>query len=175
MKRLKIGICLLCAVWLILAVPCFGSEFSIECDCNQSPCACYLQFGDKGAAMRAVITLLKAKGYMQETRVKVLYTDTVEIAVKAFQKAHQLPADGLLDDRTLTLLVYDKYPLDDPAEKNQVVWVPTNGGEKYHKDRVCDKLPKQMIAPRKISLYNAAGLNIEPCKLCKPPELVPEM
>lgn len=169
MKLLKRCVCLICIAWILLACASAQTQVPIECDCNASPCRCYLQLGDEGAATRAVITLLKEQGYMADSRIKATYTESVEMAVKAFQRAHQLPESGQLDDQTLTLLVYGSYALNVPEGMKCVVWVPSNGGEKYHRASVCKRLRIQMINPRKITLNNAVGLGMQARGLCKPP------
>ena len=42
------------------------------------------------------------------------------------------------------------------------VWIPTNGGTKYHKDADCS----DMINPQQVSLEYAEAHGFEPCKLC---------
>lgn len=49
-----------------------------------------------------------------------------------------------------------------PITAEQTVWIPTNGGTKYHKDADCS----DMINPQQVSLEYAEAHGFEPCKLC---------
>ena len=42
------------------------------------------------------------------------------------------------------------------------VWIPTNGGVKYHKDKDCS----DMINPHYVSLEYAEAHGFEPCQKC---------
>ena len=42
------------------------------------------------------------------------------------------------------------------------VWIPTNGGTKYHKDKDCS----DMINPQYVSLEYAEEHGFEPCQKC---------
>lgn len=162
MKRLLalvlLLVCLLPMVW--------AEEIGIECACREENCICFLQLQDEGTAMRGVIALLKEKGYLTDGRIKVTYTEKVETAVKALQKEHQLPETGLLDDETLTYLIWgmSSAELDEvkPLLSRDVVWVPTGGGEKYHGKMNCSGMGN----PRKMLRRNADALGIEPCRRC---------
>lgn len=53
---------------------------------------------------------------------------------------------------------------DDPQET--VVWIPVNGGKKYHRYADCSKMKN----PKQVSISEAVRLNYTPCGRCKPPE-----
>lgn len=163
MKRL---IALLMIAVCLLAVPVVAEKVGKDCACRETTCICFLQLQDEGAAMRGVIALLKEKGYLTDGRIKVTYTAKVEEAIKAFQAAKGLESTGLLDDETLTQLIWDMSSTELDAEKpllsDDIVWVPTGGGEKYHGKINCSGMEK----PRKMTRRNADALQIEPCRRC---------
>lgn len=47
-----------------------------------------------------------------------------------------------------------------------IVWVPINGGTKYHNKSTCSK----MQSPQQVTLSEAKRLGFEPCGRCHPPE-----
>lgn len=163
MKRL---IALLLMVVCLLSAPAWAEEVGIDCACRETKCICFLQLQDEGAAMRGIIVLLKEKGYLTDGRIKVTYTAKVEDAVKAVQAAYHLLETGLLDDETLSYLIWDvsseEVDMLKPLLSTDIVWVPTGGGEKYHGKITCSG----MDAPRKMTRRNADALQIEPCRKC---------
>jgi peptidoglycan hydrolase-like protein with peptidoglycan-binding domain len=95
------------------------------------------------------------------------FTAEVDEAVRAFQKDRRLKTDGLMTDNTLTWLLYGlsasdmdrEYPLSDGRQ----VWVPTDGGTRFHTRVDCSG----MTYARKLSLRNALALGFEPCSRCR--------
>ena len=97
------------------------------------------------------------QGYLESTEKTVFSLDVYD-AVKAFQSIHGLEVTGLMDDETLTMLIWgmDGIPMD--AEL-AVVYVPTDGGIKYHNNSECSK----MYDPRKMTVCNAEKLGLGEC------------
>ena len=164
MKRLiaflLIGICLICSAFS-------ASELYTErgCDCQAEPCSCFMQLGDEGVPVKAVISVLKEKGYLK-SGIEATYTAAVAEAVMALQREMGLPETGMLDDETLTYLLWgmSSEALDTarPDLSLEVVYVPTDGGKKFHDNIKCSK----MIDPRKVSRRNAEKLGIDDCGIC---------
>lgn len=163
MKRL---IALIMMVVCLLSMPAWAEKVGIDCSCRETQCICFLQLQDEGAAMRAVIALLKEQEYLTDGRIKVTYTAKVGNAVKSLQQLYQLPETGLLDDETLTYLIWgmSSAELDAamPLSSKDIVWVPTGGGEKYHGKIACSG----MESPRKMTRRNAEALQIASCSRC---------
>lgn len=164
MKRLiaflLIGICLICSAFS-------ESELYTErgCDCQEEPCSCFMQLGDEGVPVKAVISVLKEKGYLK-SGIEATYTAAVAEAVMALQREMGLPETGMLDDETLTYLLWGmgSEALDAlrPELTPEVVYVPTNGGEKFHDNEKCCGI----IAPRKLARRNAEALGLDDCSIC---------
>lgn len=144
---------------------CSGAYAQVACSCGEAPCACFLQRGDEGIAVRGVIALLHEQGYLSSGKGSA-YDADVETAVKAFQAACGLDETGTLDDDTLTFLVFGRSAAELDAREGggNEVWVPTNGGKKRHKTAACSG----MEDPRKMSSRNAQALGIDACGRCKP-------
>lgn len=51
---------------------------------------------------------------------------------------------------------------DAPAMGDNLVWVPTNGGKKYHKNSTCSK----MNEPMQVTVETATANGYTPCKRC---------
>ena len=47
-------------------------------------------------------------------------------------------------------------------QTSRMVWIPTNGGTKYHSHSGCSNMKN----PRQVSKGEAESLNYEPCKKC---------
>lgn len=152
---------------LILLLPriVHASE-KINCDCHSSPCICFIQLGDEGPFVSKVIKLLKEKGYCgPKQKVSILDEGAVQ-GIKLLQEKYGLPQTGMLDDETLTLLIFGMLPeqLDqaDPLSRGEMNWVPTDGGKKRHAKLSCSA----MLDPRKVSVRNAEALEFENCLRC---------
>ena len=164
----------------VLSIFCFlscgvlaESSSHIPCTCGRTPCACFIQLGDKGGFVTAIVQCLQARGYADRNTPTGEFTEEIEQAVLQFQQDSGLPRTGILDDDTLTLLLWDMTPeqLDaalpvrrsDPATYRETVWIPTDGGEKRHSNPACSG----MLNPRKVSLRNAARAGFQPCGKCE--------
>ncbi len=103
--------------------------------------------------------LLEKRGYLTNKEANGdQFRIVVYQAVCRFQTDHGVEPTGYLDDTTLSLLIDGKENL----LPSPTVWIPTNGGKKYHSWPGC----KKMYYPRKISQQNAKALGIEPCGIC---------
>ena len=145
-----------------------GKSF-IECTCIGDDCVCFIHSGDEGGAVSQIIQRLIDEKYLPKSTPKNMFTEQVESAVMKFQKDHELEITGMMDDDTLTLLLWGMLPeeLDlTKGSKNDctTVFIPTDGGKKRHRKETCSK----MSDPRKVSVRNAEWLGFEPCKKCKP-------
>lgn len=149
-----------------------GSQSYIPDDCGKARCTCFIQLGDAGGMVRGIVELLKEGGYLDNNTRAAQFTPAVEAAVIALQRANGLPPTGMMDDDTLTLLVWGMLPealdrampvrADDPSTFPDTVYVPTDGGDKRHFDPECS----DMYDPRKVSIRNAQALGYEACKKC---------
>ena len=143
--------------WAFAHIPCM-------CDNPPDQCTCFIQLGDKGFAVKKIIEVLKEKGYLVKTQKNDEFTVEVKQAVIQFQIDHDLECTGWMDDETLTLLLFDRLP--DPTvlytEKlwNNVCFVPTDGGIRYHTNPTCS----DMYYPRLITRMNAEKLGIKHCR-----------
>lgn len=156
-----------CLTWLMLCLVCRLVCAQIMCDCGQKECVCFIQMGDEGIAVKGIIKRLADQGYLKSGKGST-YNERVVDAVCAFQKDNGVQATGMMDDDTLTLLIWgmDAEALDRAKPKSNpgTVYVPTDGGKKRHKKPTCSG----MYDPRKMSVRNAEALDIEVCKRCKP-------
>jgi len=135
------------------------------CECNEKHCVCFMQLGDEGTPVKAVIAVMKDKGYLQSS-VTATFNTAVEEAVLRIQKTFGLAETGMLDDETLTYLLWGMSSKELDAAQNEknceIVWVPTDGGDSYHAKQTCS----EMLSPRKMTLRNALQLQIDPCDHC---------
>lgn len=164
MKRLiaflLIGICLISSAFS-------ANELYVErgCDCFEEPCCCFMQLDDAGTPVKAVISVLKEKGYLK-SGIEATYTAEVAEAVSELQRIYNIDETGMLDDETLTYLLWGmssaELDIARPDLTLEVVYVPTDGGKKFHDNKKCCK----MIDPRKISRRNAEKLGIDDCGIC---------
>ena len=164
------------AVALLLVLAC-GSAFAeglsyIPCECGDQPCTCFLQLLDQGPIIGKVVSLLWQQRYIA-AKTTAQFTSEVQAATIRFQAAHDLPATGIWDDATLTLIVWGMTPqeLDEtmppvagmPETYPDMCYVPSDGGIKRHNKPECS----DMYDPRKVSIRNAAALGFEACALCE--------
>ena len=157
-----------CALSEAVAETISDDEYTaIICDCGEESCSCFIQKGDIGNSVRTVINILTEKGFLNDSHRVDTFDDELELAVKEFQKANDLEQTGMLNDETLTLLLWDKLPeelnKENPDEGMQV-WIPTDGGVKRHRVSTCSS----MLDPRKVSLRNAKYMGFYPCETCCP-------
>jgi len=164
-------ICLWLALFTVMIT--LPAHASFGCVCSDEKCSCFIQRDDgndpdESLIIVAISQLLFERGYLMYAFDSGFYTKDTENAVRALQKEHDLPQTGTLDDATLTWLIWNMSPeaLDkyEPHMIGKPVWVPTDGGIKYHRDSSCS----QMLDPRLISHRNAIALGIAPCRRCNP-------
>jgi len=154
-KRLFHSVILLC----IVLFPARANA-AIACDCANAKCSCFVQMGDEGIAVDGIIDLLAEQGYLSSNRIGA-FDNRVYRAVCDFQKDHVMEQSGMLDDDTLTILIWGNRMT---GENIAEVWVPTDGGKKRHKTPNCSG----MYDPRKMSARNAQALGLDACKRCNP-------
>ena len=141
----------------------------ILCDCLiKSACQCFIQRGDEGGAVKKIIRILIDKKYLPKGTPVGVFTVEVEYAVKQFQRDNDLDETGMMDDDTLTLLLWDMLPEEVDAkygsfgESCKTVYIPTDGGKRRHISPKCSR----MEDPRKVSVRNAEKLDFDPCGRC---------
>ena len=152
---------------MLLTLVCTGALALVRHDCREKNCVCFIQRGDMGPGVAAIARRLRAMGYLKTDKTVSTFTKELDEAVRAFQKDHRMKADGLMTDNTLTWLLYGlgandmdrEYPLSDGRQ----VWVPTDGGTRFHTRPDCSG----MSYARKLSLRNALALGFEPCSRCR--------
>ena len=145
-----------------------GSSY-IRCDCNNYPCTCFIQYGDEGGFVAVIIQYLQEQGYVDKKTPTSFFSEEIEQAVIQFQHDNGLDCTGMMDDGTLTLLLWGMTPetLDKrnplrsgaPETYPDTVYIPTDGGRKRHKKPTCSG----MYDPRKVSIRNAAKAGFDPC------------
>lgn len=142
----------------LMLVSCFAA--------SETENAPILRENDEGPAVNAVIQLLKEQGWLTEKHAAGVFDGDVTRAVCAFQGTNALEITGMLDDETLTLLIWGFLPeeLNEilPESRAEFVWLPTHGGQKFHTSQTCSG----MIEPRMASARNAIALGVSPCKKC---------
>ena len=165
---------LLIALLLAITSAAIADKYSnsyIPCDCI-GHCECFIQLGDEGNFVKAIIKVLIKKNYLSKKTPTGRFTDDVEKSVKQFQSDHKLEQTGTMDDDTLTLLFWDMTPneLDKITSPHdaKTVYIPTDGGKKRHKKDTCSG----MEDPRKVSIRNAEYAGFDACKRngCGDPE-----
>ena len=165
MRRLICCIMLLC-----LLSAC--SEAEIPCQCGLEECLCFIQFGDKGRAVAFIQAILVQRGYLTKKEVASYYDTKTESAVKAFQQDNNLVPTGTMDDDTLTLLIWGMLPeqldLLQPWSIGLPVWIPTDCGERHHRETNCAPHLLKISDPRLVSHRNAMALGFAPCGICNP-------
>ena len=145
-----------------------GSSY-IRCDCNNYPCTCFIQRGDEGGFVEVIIQHLQHQGYVDKRMPTNIFSKEIEQAVIQFQSDNGLDCTGMMDDDTLTLLLWGMTPeiLDikrplrsgDTSTYPDTVYIPTDGGKKRHAKPTCSG----MYDPRKVSIRNAAKAGFDPC------------
>lgn len=141
------------------------------CDCYQTNCSCFIQLGDEGPIVTAIINLLIDQGYCDDHQDVFCFDERAKNGVIKLQEEYGLPQTGMLDDDTLTLLIWGCLPeeLDEKELESRCDfnWVPTDGGQKRHIKDTCSK----MKDPRKVSVRNAEALGYKACKRCNKTDL----
>ncbi len=153
-------------VVLLLAIPNAFAEKYPVCDCNSKQCTCFIQLGDEGPIVNAIIKLLIAQEYCAPDQKVSILDEGARKGILRFQKEHDLQETGTLDDNTLTLLIWGCLPEElnemDPNSRYDYNWVPTDGGRRRHRNERCSS----MYDPRKISVRNAEALGYKNCGKC---------
>ncbi len=162
-KRLT-GVALLLS--LLLSCTAMAAQAEIRCICDRDACICFIQEGDEGPAVEVIQHALIAQGYLSPKEDGTVFDARTTRAVKAFQRAHNLPETGMMDDATLTLLLWGKLPEELGADVVigciDPVWIPTDGGIRHHKKNTCSK----MQDPRLVSHRNAVIMGMRHCGRC---------
>lgn len=162
-KRFVAFLCILIVFSVIIG----QASADIPCLCGNPPdqCTCFIQMGDKGPAVKGIIVILKREGYLDHKHKKDGFSEEVRQAVIQFQAKNHLECTGYMDDETLDVLLYDELPDSErkfEAERwLDVVYIPTDGGIRYHTNPTCC----EMHHPRMISRVNAEKLGIQHCGL----------
>ncbi len=161
MRKIFMALIILC-----LSVSIAGAE--IPCRCGLDDCTCFIQFGDGGVPVEFIQNTLTAQGYLAAKDDHTLFDEPTLQAVLRFQREHGLPETGMMDDETLTLLLWGMLPdeLDKarPDTSRLEMWVPTDGGIRHHIDQFCCG----MYDPRLVSQRNALSMDMHHCGCCKP-------
>lgn len=125
-----------------------------------------LQKGDTGEAVRTMQAKLIELGYLTGS-ADGQYGSGTRSAVKDFQKQNGLTDDGVAGPKTIEMLfsasAQAKAEPSVQTEKNETyVWIPTNGGNKYHSYSGCSN----MDAPQRVTETEAKGMGYTPCQRC---------
>ena len=155
-------------VLLLLSLCLCTAQAEIPCRCGQEPCGCFIQLGDEGPAVEFIQNTLTAQGFLALRDDASAFDEKTRQAVLRFQEANDLSPTGVMDDDTLTLLLWGMSPdaLDaaQPFSSTLVVWIPTDGGIRHHDKPSCSK----MFDPRLVSQRNALAMGMLHCGRCKP-------
>lgn len=153
---LLLTICLLCST----------CHAEIACICGNEHCTCFIQIGDGGPQMEYIQHALIEQGYLQHQDDAAIFDERTLQAVLRFQTANNLPATGMLDDQSLTMLLWGMLPdeLDkaDPQSNGRGIWIPTDGGIRRHRNHGCSGMQE----PRLVSVRNADFMDMQPCGKC---------
>lgn len=156
----------LLALLLLLPCLCLRAGAEIPCRCGCGDCECFIQMGDEGPAVEYIQHALIAQGYLNANSDGEVFDERTRQAVLRFQAAHDLPQTGMMDDGTLTLLIWGMTPAEldrqSPASNGHAIWIPTDGGVRRHWRDYCCK----MLDPRLVSVRNAAEMGMDPCGIC---------
>lgn len=138
------------------------------CFCSQEQCLCFIQLGDKGPYVEYIQNALIAQGYLAAPADATIFDKHTAEAVIQFQEANALAPTGMMDDDTLTLLLWGMIPQELDAAKPEsigcMVWIPTDGGRRHHKRCICSS----MFDPRMVSQRNALKMDMQACGRCDP-------
>lgn len=158
-------------LFIIMALCLLGGAAlaEIPCQCGQGACQCFIQLGDKGPSVKYIEQALIDAGFLINNSADEYFDQQTLKAVLLFQEYHRLAPTGMMDDETLTLLLWGMIPeeLDalHPETSNIVVWIPTDGGIRHHDNKSCCN----MLDPRLVSQRNALAMEMLHCGRCKPP------
>ncbi len=162
MRRMTAMLMLLC-----LLICQAGAE--IPCQCGLENCQCFMQFGDEGPAVEFIQNMLIIRGYLAPNDDASAFDEKTLAAVQRFQQDNSRSPTGIMDDETLTLLLWGMLPDElnaaHPDSSTLAVWIPTDGGIRHHDLETCSG----MLDPRLVSQRNALAMNMHHCGRCKPP------
>ena len=151
---------------LCLVFTCAAAE--IPCQCGHEKCVCFIQLGDEGPAVEFIQNTLITRGYLAANDDASAFDEKTAAAIRHFQQDNNIAPTGMMDDETLTLLLWSMLPeeLDtaQPGSSTSTVWVPTDGGKRHHDKKTCSG----MLDPRLVSQRNALAMNMLHCGRCKP-------
>ena len=160
MRRMIAALLLVCLIG--------AARAEIPCQCGQEAYQCFIQLGDEGPAVECIQHALIALGYLQAKEDASVFDETTRQAVLRFQADNDLSPTGMMDDDTLTLLLWGMLPeaLDaaQPDSSTLEMWIPTDGGTRHHDKKTCSN----MLDPRLVSQRNALAMNMLHCGRCKP-------
>ena len=155
-------------IFLMLCTISVCAAAEIPCQCGREACLCFIQLGDKGPAVEFIQNMLVEKGYLAPRDDASAYDEKTVAAVKRFQEDNNLAPTGMMDDETLTLLLWGMLPVAlDAAQPGSIeapVWIPTDGGIRHHMSGMCCN----MSDPRLVSQRNAIQMNMKDCGRCHP-------
>ncbi len=128
-----------------------------------------LALESEGDDVRCMQDALVELGYLDAEKALGIFDVDTEDAVMLFQETNGFPVDGIASDG-MQILLFKGYaalapdPQAEPVTRGKAtdVWIPTNGGTKYHKTSTCSK----MIDPENVSVEEAERLGFTPCKRC---------
>lgn len=156
------------ALGIILFLASATALAEVSCICPSERCTCFIQFGDEGMAVQRIEELLIEQGYLAYSDRASVFGNAMFQAVLRLQQAYSLPETGLMDDTTLTVLLFgispDELSVSDPFSVGEPVWIPTDGGKRHHRKPSCSG----MLDPRLVSQRNALAMDMLPCGRCKP-------
>ena len=134
--------------------------------------------GDTGDSIKEIQKQLASLGYYTSSADGKFGVGT-EQAVIDFQTANQIEASGIVDQETYQKMFsgeakhYTSSGLQSDIEESssdvetrtsgeRLVWIPTNGGTKYHSDSSCSG----MIDPIQVTVDEAQARGFDPCSKC---------
>lgn len=162
----------LAAMLMVIGLLMSQALAEIPCQCGRAECLCFIQLGDEGPAVEFIQNTLISRGYLLPNDDASAFDAKTLTAVKRFQQDNGLAPTGMMDDETLTLLLWGMLPEDltdaQPLSSTFVVWIPTDGGKRHHNKETCSG----MFDPRLVSQRNALAMNMLHCGRCKPPGYV---
>ena len=122
---------------------------------NELSSVCFLQLNDGGMSIKKIIAKLVDNGYLKKGYKSPVFSEEMQQAVIKFQGDHDLKCTGVMDNETLTLLLHNR------KESNNLslVFIPTDGGKKYHGNPYCSG----MTYPRIVTVENALALGYTQC------------
>ena len=127
----------------------FSCAFAEETD------FCAVTYGDSG---KAVSVFAECIGYDGKIIQDMLFDDSVLNCLLRFQEENGLEASGCFDLETLCYI----FGIDYVSGDKDIVWIPMNGGKKYHAKPECSN----MIEPRQVHIECVSALELDACKKC---------